>query len=372
MWALSSTRYSSSHYVARSTLTPNQTLCPHPQRGNYDHVPVRKIPHVLLAQCPEKGLFTWLAFPALYYPGCSTTVYEHDCALLYNACIRPSLADHTNNLDAKWAPTFERIYQNTTRQWKRLIDSTVLVEANTVAAFGTSLMGRVALHDEFSGAIFVHEIQEQDQTFAHDPRDEPPLGEERAWDDLTSIFSVPRRRLPELFETWYGEVSLQFTQQGKVVLWTEEGMAEFLHDAFSGISQDVVTKALGEALKTRTCGVTEWCPRALTVGQEHTEEDLRLRRVTFTASDGDLLRGKQGCRTYSTRDMMPEYIEETLTDLQALQDELYSATLTIGENKEYGAATVTFEMGLSSAKNALLDFAEPETCLRSVGARAWW
>ena len=277
------------------------------------------MPHVLFATNEDEKLQTWLCCPELYYPGCSSRMWEHDIGILYEQCLRPALIPHCDNFDRTfWKRPFDKLNVHQHLSWCKMQKKFVVVKREKLGHFIEALKPLLDAAPLFHGSYFVHEYLHSEA-----PHSNNFAEQSKAWKTLTKLLA---NTSSEALRMWTVDLELKFELKNHILLWQPRATGDILSEIFADAEEHDL-EDLERKPSDKFPGATEWSAERVDFDSRQVEGDHGIQRISIGSEDCIYMRQQLFWTRYTPEDLFPDNIERLQKSLQHLEDGLYLAAL---------------------------------------------
>lgn len=326
-----------------------------------------EVPHVLVAGSENKDLKIWLCCPRLYFPGCSTKIWEKWLATVYE-CMVYALRLHSGGFRrpesrAVWKDTLQATELGTNAQWNKANMNAVCVKKINVLPWSTTFLSRLtATHRMFKDAVYF--VSYTPRKNAADSTDAGNFT--RAYNEDTSII---RMRNGDELEQWTVQLNLEFSRPGYTVLWKPNAWMQFLTCSVPLIEKAVLEERLCNSKASWKNGPTAWSPSYGKISLGGLQNNKDYKKIEFKFQDSEDVPRGGAWRTYTPSDTLPEQLGKTVQQIR----DLIKIIRVRARNNELGGgySTASVTMPLHKARGYFV-INDREDLFSIVPTLTWW
>lgn len=334
---------------------------------------VDRLPHFLLGRTRKDDGFdmtVWVCFPALYYKGGSTYVWESWVGEFYETALRPALVHRCGGFRARgpqalWKPTFREVQGLDQRCFSDAICTTQGLHPEALHPLSVEILALAEQSSKFSGAFYV--VDYVPKPMWHLSSNAAAARE--AWRQVTAPIAGEGD-----LENWTVQVNLECDYPGHVVLWKPRGMLEWLSYELPHVSEEALGNLLKNPKDLATDGPTEWSRAYVAVDVRTVAELKGYTEVRFGVEDSRELGLNTGWRVYGIDELLPKTINRLVSDVHHTL-RVMLATAEEDENGggiPSGVATIGVTMAATKAQDALRTVEDRRDLFYIVPKKIWW
>lgn len=309
---------------------------------------MHKIPNVPLGKVQQRHVVR-IFFPRLYSAHGAAMVSQENLALIYDRCLRPTLAEVLPEFADRAPTSYAAAYMQAKTRAGGLAFNTLDVPWNRLEEVATNLLAKLQEQEPaFRDAYFVHELRGTKGGTIHDG--EKDWERQMAFEDMFEHVDVDNLNPQE----WLVDVALTIGVEGHVVTWRKS------------CHRDLLRHLMPRA-----------CPQkvaALTRNRQKFHFD-RTVQAYCTEKNASYQLHPGVFRRRQPRELLKKKTEQKIVDdLDVMSQTFYECAGEGNVEGRDGCARLEIRIPLDKARDSLVTLPRElvERCVVAISRRVWW
>ncbi|KAG1784439.1 uncharacterized protein HD556DRAFT_1251332, partial [Suillus plorans] len=335
-------------------------------------VPMHKIPNVPLGKVQQRHVVR-IFFPRLYSADGAAMVSQENLALVYDRCLRPTLAEVLPEFADRAPTSYAAAYMQAKTRAGGLAFNTLDVPWNRLEEVATVLLAKLQEQEPaFRDAYFVHELRGTKGGTIHDG--EKDWERQMAFEDMFEHVDVDNLNPQE----WLVDVALTIGVEGHVVTWRKSCHRDLLRHLMPRACPQKVAALTKNKRKfhfDRTLQIKELAGFRATTANFKDNDEITYVQAYCTEKNASYQLHPGVFRRRQPKELLQKKTEQKIVDdLDVMSQVFYECAGEGNVEGRDGCARLEIRIPLDKARDSLVTLPRDmvERCVVAISRRVWW